>query len=171
MRTDGRTDRNGVVTNRTPQFWEHALYIFPILFCIQPEHGFFNRNMLLVVKCTYNCVLTWFIFVSFTITTINSYFSPEDNELVSIHNGQGIFSLWVWTESVNPYSIPGPLMWYLCWIKWNWNRFFSEYLGFPFLRPLLHRSCQLHASLSEGREWEAWEDYNKKNCFRERKIL
>jgi hypothetical protein len=67
-----------------------------------------------------------------TVTTINSYLSPEDNELVSIRNGQGMFSLCDWTGSVNPY-IPSPLMWYLCWIKWHWDRFFSEYLGFFLL--------------------------------------
>jgi hypothetical protein len=30
-----------------------------------------------------------------------------------------------------PGSIPGQSMWDLWWTKWHWDRFFSEYFGFP----------------------------------------
>jgi hypothetical protein len=57
-------------------------------------------------------------------------------------------------------------MWYLCWIKWHWDRFFSEYLGFFLLwlvPQVLYRSRQLHRSLSEGRKEEAWEHYRMRH--------
>jgi hypothetical protein len=37
-----------------------------------------------------------------------------------------------------PGSIPGQSIWDLRWTKWHWDRFFSEYFGFP-LSISLHR--------------------------------
>jgi hypothetical protein len=57
------------------------------------------------------------------------------------------YSLYLVNQSIpashrgGPGSIPGQSMWDLWWTKWNWDRFFHEYFGFPlfnFIPPVLH---------------------------------
>jgi hypothetical protein len=35
------------------------------------------------------------------------------------------------THGGGPGSIPGQSMWDLWWTQWHWDRFFTEYFGFP----------------------------------------
>ena len=53
---DGRTNRNDEATNRLSQVWEYTgntphiyIYILYMIF-IQPDDGFFNRNMSLMIN-------------------------------------------------------------------------------------------------------------------------
>jgi len=39
-------------------------------------------------------------------------------------------------------SVPGQCMWNMWWVKWNWDRFYSEYFSFPLL--VLFHKCSVH---------------------------
>jgi hypothetical protein len=42
---------------------------------------------------------------------------------------------------INTKKIPGRSMWDLWWKKWHWDRYFSEYFGFPL--PISLHLCSI----------------------------
>ena len=46
-----------------------------------------------------------------------------------------------------PCSLPGQSMWNLWWKKWEWDRFFSKYFGFPLSVSFCQCSILIYSSI------------------------